>query len=87
MHARRKDTVAQVLLGGDRIEPCPVCKVEGLRFSALDRVGDCYGCGKVDLERLFGLIYRAQLEDSLVPMDRSDRVQQGSKVNTGKNRQ
>jgi len=68
--------VAQVLLVGDRIEPCPVCKAGGSRFTALDWVGKCYSCGQVDLEKLFGLICRAEKENFLVSMDQSDSVQQ-----------
>ena len=68
--------IAQVLLGSDRVEPCPVCKAAGSRFTALDRVGKCYGCGKVDLEKFFGLMCRAQMEESQAPVDQSDSIQQ-----------
>jgi hypothetical protein len=40
--------VGLILLGGERVSPCPVCQGEGTRLDVLDRVGLCYGgCGKV----------------------------------------
>jgi hypothetical protein len=46
------------LLGGSRIEPCPVCQGEGTRLDVLDRAGICYGgCGKVKLEDIYDSIY------------------------------
>jgi hypothetical protein len=49
--------VASVLLGGQRLKPCPVCRAEGSRLDVLDHVGMCYGCGKVKLGRLLDCIY------------------------------
>jgi hypothetical protein len=50
--------IAQVLLGGLRVEPCPVCRAVGSRLDVLDHVGTCYGgCGKVTLDRLLDLVY------------------------------
>jgi hypothetical protein len=51
--------VAAVLLGGDRVEPCPVCRKPGSSLAVLDRGGKCYGCGPVTLEHLFEVVYRA----------------------------
>jgi hypothetical protein len=45
-----------VLLGAERIRPCPVCRAEGTTLSAADLVGFCYGsCGKVKLAQLYNL--------------------------------
>jgi hypothetical protein len=51
--------IAQVLLGGLHVEPCPVCKAAGSRLDVLDHAGKCYGgsCGKVTLDRLLDLVY------------------------------
>jgi hypothetical protein len=49
-------TVARILLGTDRLSPCPVCKGDGTRMDALDHAGKCYGgCGKVKLRQLYDL--------------------------------
>jgi hypothetical protein len=54
-------TVMGILLGGDRINPCPVCRAEGTSLSALDYVGQCYGsCGKVKIEDLYDLFLVAR---------------------------
>jgi hypothetical protein len=47
-------TLMGILLGADRVSPCPVCRVEGTSLAALDQVGRCYGsCGNVKLEQLY----------------------------------
>jgi hypothetical protein len=51
-------TVATVLLGSERVEPCPVCRRPGSSLGALERAGMCYCCGKVTLEGLFERVYR-----------------------------
>ena len=49
-------TVMLVLLGAERIRPCPVCEQAGTTLSAGDVVGFCYGsCGKVKLAQLYDL--------------------------------
>jgi hypothetical protein len=48
-------TVTLVLLGAERIRPCPVCRAEGTTLSAGDHVGFCYDCGKVKLAQLYDL--------------------------------
>jgi hypothetical protein len=49
-------TVMGILLGADRVSPCPICGAEGTSLSALDQSGRCYGaCGTVKLERLYDL--------------------------------
>jgi hypothetical protein len=49
-------TVMHILLGGDRVMPCPVCRTEGTSLTALDHVGRCYGsCGKVKVDQLYDL--------------------------------
>jgi hypothetical protein len=49
-------TVMLVLLGDERIRPCPVCRADGTTLSAGDYVGFCYGsCGKVKLAQLYNL--------------------------------
>jgi hypothetical protein len=63
--------VAAVLLGGDRIEPCPVCRKPGSSLGVLDRHGHCYRCGPVSLERLYELVYRA-IEDDVDAEDEAD---------------
>jgi hypothetical protein len=67
-------TVASVLLGADRVTPCPVCGKKGKRLDVLDRRGKCYGsCGPVHLHQLFDLIYEprqaphAQESQSITP--------------------
>ncbi|MEO7130901.1 MAG: hypothetical protein ABIZ07_05955 [Dermatophilaceae bacterium] len=53
--------VATVLLGADRVRPCPACRGEGSRLDVLDQFGRCYdGCSKVTFEDLFDLIYRPE---------------------------
>jgi hypothetical protein len=49
--------VASVLLGGQHLKPCPVCRAEGSRLDVLDQVGMCYLCGKVRLGQLLDAIY------------------------------
>jgi hypothetical protein len=49
--------VAETLLGTSRASPCPLCRGPGSQLSVLDRVGKCYGCGNVSLERLFDAAY------------------------------
>jgi len=52
-------TVATVLLGNDRVQPCPVCRGEGTRLDVLDGNGKCYShCGIVTLAMLFDCIFR-----------------------------
>ena len=47
-------TVMKVLLGAERVRPCPVCRADGTSLAAIDFVGCCYGsCGKVKLGRLY----------------------------------
>ena len=59
-------TVAMVLLGADRPAPCPICRAPGSSLGVLDRVGKCYGCGKVNLEGLYGAVMRPE------PVEASD---------------
>ena len=50
-------TVMTILLGADRVSPCPVCGVEGSSLSALDREGRCYGsCSKLELAHIYDLV-------------------------------
>jgi hypothetical protein len=50
--------VATILLGGERVQPCPVCQGEDSRLDVLDHVGICYrACGKVRLAQLFDCVY------------------------------
>jgi hypothetical protein len=52
--------VASVLLGNNRVSPCPICRDEGSRLDVLDHVGMCYGrCGKVNIGQLFDAIFLA----------------------------
>ena len=54
-------TVAGVLLGADRVEPCPFCRKEGSRLDILDRLGKCYRrCGEIRLAQIFDLVYAAR---------------------------
>jgi len=47
-------TVARLVYGDERITPCPICRADGSRLDALDKVGKCYGgCGKVSLGQLY----------------------------------
>ena len=52
-------TVATILIGADRLAPCPVCRGEGSRLDILDLGGKCYArCGNVTLAQLFDCVYR-----------------------------
>jgi hypothetical protein len=51
--------VASVLLGGERLKPCPRCWAEGSRLDVLDHVGICYRCDKMRLGQLLDCIYAA----------------------------
>ena len=52
-------TVATILLGDERVLPCPVCRGEGTRLDVLDHAGMCYArCGKVTLAMLFDCVFR-----------------------------
>jgi hypothetical protein len=54
-------TVARLLFGGDRTQPCPVCNRPASGLDALDFVGQCYGsCGKVRLARLFDVFLQSR---------------------------
>jgi hypothetical protein len=45
-----------VLLGGERVTPCPVCRRPDSALAALDRKGVCYGhCGDLSLAKLLDL--------------------------------
>jgi hypothetical protein len=47
-------TIAQILFGPERINPCPVCREDDTTLAGLDHVGLCYGsCGKVALGELY----------------------------------
>jgi hypothetical protein len=49
-------TVMNVLLGGERVTPCPVCRRPDSALAALDRKGVCYGhCGDLSLAKLLDL--------------------------------
>jgi hypothetical protein len=51
--------LAGILLGGERLSPCPFCRQAGSEFTTLDRVGRCYPrCGTVGGDRLFDLVLR-----------------------------
>ena len=47
-------TIAEILLGADRTDCCPLCHQHGL--TAYDREGRCYHCGRVGLDRLLSVI-------------------------------
>jgi hypothetical protein len=52
-------TLAEILFGTLHISPCPICKGDGTKLDALDRVGMCYGsCGKVGLEQLYDVFLK-----------------------------
>jgi hypothetical protein len=48
-------TVAEILLGDERVDCCPLCLQDGL--TVYDREGRCYRCGKVSLDRLLKAIF------------------------------
>jgi hypothetical protein len=55
-------TVAQILFGGEHLQPCPVCDAPDSRLDILDHVGQCYGnCGKVRLGQLFDVFLKPRL--------------------------
>jgi hypothetical protein len=50
--------IAGVLLGSNRITPCPVCREPKSELSLLDRSARCYrGCGNVDLASILDTVY------------------------------
>jgi hypothetical protein len=52
--------VALVLLGEQRVSPCPVCRGEGTRLDVLDHIGKCYsGCNRVTGAKLYNCILRS----------------------------
>jgi hypothetical protein len=52
-------TIATILLGDDRVLPCPVCRGEGSRLDVLERCGKCYArCGDVNLTMLLDCIFK-----------------------------
>jgi hypothetical protein len=56
-------TVALPLFGSDRVEPCPSCRAPGSSLGVLGRLGRCYHCGDVRLERLLDLVYAPAGQD------------------------
>jgi hypothetical protein len=52
--------VMRVLAGADRLYPCPCCRGEGMSLKALGGFGQCYGCGRVTLDRLYDLVFTDQ---------------------------
>lgn len=47
-------TIAEIMFGTHRVQPCPICDKPRGRLDALDHIGKCYnGCSKVTLEQLF----------------------------------
>jgi hypothetical protein len=56
--------VASVLLGSERLQPCPVCQALGSSLAILDRTGQCYHtCEKVQLNQIFDLVYASSKAD------------------------
>ena len=52
-------TVASILLGDERSTPCPICRADGTRLDALERLGRCYSrCGDVTLGMLYDRVLR-----------------------------
>ena len=51
-------TLFHILTGTDRMSPCPSCRKETL--VALNHVGKCYGCGKINFERLCNKLFQPQ---------------------------
>jgi hypothetical protein len=50
--------VAVPLLGGQRVQPCPVCRRADSRLDVLEQRGMCYSrCSKVDLAQLYDVIF------------------------------
>jgi hypothetical protein len=56
--------VADILLGNERMTPCPVCSGARSALAALDRVGKCYGCGTVSLAALYEAILAPEKQDT-----------------------
>ncbi len=52
--------VAGILLGSERVTPCPICSGARSALAALDHAGRCYGCGSVSLATLYGAILAAE---------------------------
>jgi hypothetical protein len=85
---------AIILLGQERIRPCPVCQGEGTRLDVLDYVGMCYGgCGKVKGNDLLDAIYQPLMISSERSNQRSSTAKkpkspkghrQGGKKKAGK---
>jgi len=67
--------VATVLLGADRVRPCPACRGEGSRLDVLDQSGRCYGgCAEVTPEQLFDLMYRPAPRPAKQPAAKQGRT-------------
>ncbi len=49
-------TVAGILLGSQRVTPCPFCLGPRSTFAVLDHAGTCYSCGKLGLAALYDAI-------------------------------
>jgi len=56
--------IGGVLLGGERISPCPICKQPDSSLVLHDHVGHCYGCGQVTLGQVWQLVYRLKKADT-----------------------
>ena len=61
-------TVARLLFGSERIQPCPICNGPESQLNAMDREGNCYGrCGKVRFYQLFDVFFAPRPVSNLHP--------------------
>ncbi|QDU29429.1 hypothetical protein ETAA8_45390 [Anatilimnocola aggregata] len=54
--------LCEVLFGGERIRPCPVCREAETTLVVQEHYGNCYGCGKVTLPQIWNSLYRVSKE-------------------------
>ncbi|MHB1427012.1 MAG: hypothetical protein ACYC3I_27975 [Gemmataceae bacterium] len=68
--------IVSVLLGGLRIEPCPVCRGDGTRLDVLDHMGMCYSsCGRVKLHQIYDCAYAHPAQTKKTAKDSAPKVE------------
>jgi hypothetical protein len=53
-------TIAEILLGAERVECCPLCQQQSL--TVYEREGRCYQCGKVRMDALLDAVFVVKAE-------------------------
>src|SRR5262249_22183340 len=79
-------TLAATLIERNPCSPCPICRRENSRLDVFDHVGQCYGCGTVRIDDLYGSIYadRPSQLTSTNPLDlQAKKIARESKPRSG----